>query len=277
MQAWLRVREREAHKREAMKEGLLKLGFKMGGGDLPLGKGSLLMTWNLHGVEEYAKNLAQAGGTVIVVENPYVKYDKEGNEYLAMARNGHNGSGFHPTGGTERLEKLGYNPKPWAQGGYHILVCDQRGIGSSTMRSPLNWGTKEVVELRKKTSRAITLRPHPGRVLPGSNPPLKEQLRGAHAVVVWASNVATEALLEGVPVFYEAPHITLAKASKKGIAEIENPWKGDRTEAFVNLSWSQWNLKEISSGDAIKRLIECTSTPPNTSSQAPSAQPSDKG
>lgn len=271
---WLRINDREAHKKDALREGLLKLGYTERA-NCSADESSVLVTWNLHGVEEFAIQLRQAGGKVLVAENPYIKHDPYGNEYLALQRDGHNGSGMTPEGGTERLEKLGLEFKEWKDGA-HVLVADQRGIGALAMRSPPDWGSRIRAQLQRKTGRQIIVRPHPGRAEPHQIVPLSQQLLSCHALVVWASNCATEALLNGVPVFYNAPFITLALAAKKGIDEIENPWKGDRVPAFTKLSWSQWHLKEIASGDALKRLLECTYTPPVTTSHGQSAPPSEK-
>lgn len=274
MKAFLNVKARQNYKRDDLVEGVRRLGYELLGerSQLPMEEDSLLVTWNLHAIEGMAQQLRHHGGRVIVVENPYIKYDKDKNEYLAMQRDGHNGSGLVPSGGTERLERLGLKFEDWKPAGQHVLVADQRGIGSTSMRSPFSWGKKEVDRLRKFTGRPIILRPHPGRVTPGQVlPSLDEQMSGAHAVVVWASNVATTALLKGIPVFYEAPHITLAQAAKRGVSDVENPWKGDRIPAFSRLSWSQWSLPEVRSGEAFKRLLECTYTAPRTCSPPESA------
>lgn len=269
MKAFLNVKDRQDYKKFEMVEGVRRAGYEIVASrdKLPLDESSLFVTWNLHNSEQFSNQLRRHGGKVIVVENPYIKYDKDGVEYLAMQRDGHNGSGVTPTGGTERLERLGLKFQDWKEG-THILVADQRGIGATAMRSPFQFGQKMVTHLGKITARRVVYRPHPGRVLPPSVlPPLEQQMRGAHAVVVWASNVATTALLQGIPVFYCAPYITLKLAAKSGVKGIESPWRGDRIPAFTKLSWSQWSLPEVASGEAFKRIIECTSTLPNTSSR----------
>jgi len=264
-QAFLKMRVQQAQKREAILEGLEALGYKLETRSEKLkgGPDNLIVTWNLHGEAEEPTRIRRSGGTVIVVENPYVKTDLDGNEYLAMAVNGHNGSGLIPTGDVDRLAILGVEEhfEQWKTG-EHILVIGQRGIGSPSMRSPAQWGEHVTRKLAKLTERKVIHRPHPGRVTVTEDiPPLDEQLKGAHCVVMWASNCATTALMQGIPVFYDAPSCVLRRGCRQGWRKIEDTKKEDkaRLDAFWDLSYAQWNLDEIRTGYAFNRLIECKS------------------
>ena len=111
-------------------------------------------------------------------------------------------------------------------------------------------------DLSRKTHRPVVLRPHPGKNNLEGIPPLEDHLRNAYAVVMWASNCATEALIQGIPVFYNAPACVLQRACLKGVDSLEEPWKGDREPAFQDLAWAQWSLDEIRSGECFQKFLE---------------------
>ena len=256
-QVYLAMRVQHQHKRDAVLKGAKALGYALEThpGELRPGPDALLITWNLHRDMLQSETVRKAGGVVVVIENPYIPYDVDGREYLAMAVEGHNGSGYIPRGSEDRLTRLGVKLKPWREG-EHVLVIGQRGIGSPTMRSPPQWGELITERLKHVTNRKVVHRPHPGRANVKELPPLEEQMEKAHCVVMWASNVATLALTEGIPVFYNAPHCVLEKACNPGHNITLHGYQ-PRWPAFEDLSWAQWNLDEISSGEAFTRLIEC--------------------
>ena len=256
-QAYLAMRVQQASKRDAVLRGLEVLGYSLEThpDKLRPGPDTMLVTWNLHRDMGQSEAVRKAGGIVVVIENAYIPQDMDGREYLAMAVEGHNGSGFTPSGPEDRLTRLGVKLKSWREG-EHILVIGQRGIGSPTMRSPPQWGELITERLKHITNREVIHRPHPGRANVNELPPLEDQLEGAHCVVMWASNVATTALVMGIPVFYNAPHCVLEKACNRG-HDITLRGYQPRWPAFEDLSWAQWNLEEISSGEALKRLVEC--------------------
>jgi len=262
-QAYLRMRIQQSHKREAILEGIDALGYRVVAhpASLKNGPDSLIVTWNLHGDPIDVDRVRRSGGTAIVVENPYVREDVEGNEYLAMGKNGHNGSGITPTGTEDRLKRLGVTCQfaPWRTDGKHILVVGQRGIGSPSMRSPPQWGEHVTKKLQVLSKREVIFRPHPGLITAKDLPPLQQQMDEAYCIVMWASNCATTALLQGIPVFYCAPSCVLQKACEKGYVKIEDARRDDqaRLDAFWDLSYAQWTLDEIRSGEALKRYIEC--------------------
>jgi len=259
---YLAMRVQQAQKRDAIVAGFDALGYtQVTHPDKLVGDDVLYVTWNLHGTADQTSKIIAMGGTVVVCENPYIKMDVDGKEYMAMAMGGHNGSGITPQGEEDRLSRLGVNPEPWRDGGEYILVIGQRGIGSMTMKSPPRWGelTAEVLEQSQDTP--VVHRPHPGRVQQPGQEPLETQLDRAACIVMWASNCATTALLKGIPVFYSAPNCVLQKSCRHGLM-VDNPIKSDiaRQQAFWDLSYAQWNLDEIRSGEAFTRLIECRSS-----------------
>lgn len=255
--AYLAIRASQADRRVAMIEGLKALNYKIVEHPDLLGppEKSLIVTWNLHGSRVIPSQAESKGCVVLVAENPYIKRDKDGQDYVALAKGGHNGSGTFPKGTQERASRFPIELEPWKDG-EHVLVIGQRGIGSLTMRSPPQWGEHMTEKLQEKTDREVILRLHPGAQNVRQLPPLQDQLDGAHCIVMWASNCATTALMQGIPVFYNAPHCVLQKACSSEL-DIENPYKGQRWPAFQDLAASQWNLDEIRSGEAFQCLIDC--------------------
>lgn len=263
--AYLAVSPRQEKARPALEEGLFNIGCELvqHAMHFPYERDSIAVIWNMHKPGIDAGKLIQAGGLLFVCENPYIKYDKKGNEYVAMALNGHNGSGFlvpEEIRDYARLARFGIDFKPWRESGSHILVVGQRGIGSSSMRSPPLWGEKMVEELQQRSDRPIVYRSHPGQKwIHRTNPPppLEEQLKNCHAMVMWASNCATTALAMGIPVFYSAPHCMLEEACLQHPVALEDPLMGDREPVYRKLAWHQWNLGELASGYAYEVLETC--------------------
>jgi hypothetical protein len=160
--------------------------------------GDVLVIWNRYGrFAAEADRFEAAGCDVLVCENGYVGRDAEGRQYYAIALGGHNGAGRYYVGGAERWERLGIALKPWRTDGEHVLVCPQRGIGPPGVAMPRDWARDVVQRLGAFTGRRIVVRPHPGNRPPERS--LSADLDGVWAMVVWSSNCATEALIEGVP------------------------------------------------------------------------------
>ena len=231
------VRKEPYYRRDALETGLRKLGYtityKVG---VPQSRDDLLVTWNLKkGAEETrARVWEQQGGTVIVMENGYLQ--KTDKTVYALSVHGHNGSGWFPQGTEDRFSKLGFPIKEMRDfpSGY-ILVCGQRGIGSSTMASPPQWAEK----VAKKIPNA-KLRLHPGNHAP--KVPLTDDLRGAREVWIWSSGSGVRALVEGIPVKHHAPHW------------ICEGWRGNRVEALQRMAHGQWGFEEIATGEPFARM-----------------------
>jgi len=146
--------------------------------------------------------------------------------------------------------------KPWRSYGSQILVCPNRHIGSKLMRMPFDFAVTASQVLRKYTKRPILVRPHPGN-WQASPPkvPIKEALQDIWAVVIWSSSAGVHALVEGIPVFYCAPHWILSGAADNNLAYIENPTPQERLSAFERLAWAQWTIDELRKGEAFECLL----------------------
>jgi len=242
------------------RHGVIEAGLATAGWRIKKGFGSprspddVLVTWTVHrGAKELAARAFEAaGGRAVVCEEAYLR-EVLGERHFAIALHDHNGGGRWRCGGPERWESFGIEVRPWQSHGEHILVREQRGIGSARMASPPFWHDQAIARLRSITKRPIKLRRHP-KTAP-DQPPLAEALKGVHAVVTWASSIAAQALVLGVPVFYEAPRIVCANACNRGLEKIETPAKPDRLPALERLCWAQWSVSEIARGDPFRVLL----------------------
>ena len=244
-------------RREAIDAGLSACGYNVDDGRSVgrlLAPDDVAVTWNLHRGEARAmdKAMREAGGRVIVCEEAYTRR-LWSEKHFAMALGGHNGAGAWYPGGPERWARLGIGLKPWRAGGEHVLVCAARGMGAPGLREPPGWAEQACRRLAAVTRRPIRLRRHPGKAY--RQRPLELDLEGAWAVVVWASNCATQALVAGIPVFYEAPHIVTAGAAQRDIRRIDEPARPDRLPVFERLAWAQWTMEEIRLGAPFRHLL----------------------
>lgn len=260
------VRRRPEYPWEAVERGIRNAGYVQGKGGVSFAKNNALITWNCYGGNKRAaQQMRQAGGVHCVMENGYLR---RSDGYYIVSRDGHNGLASHlvRNTGPERFEKLNLRIEPWRRSGSVVLVCGQRGGSYNELAMSNEWPQDVLCRLRKFTDREIWYRPHPGRtrlpaVLPenckvvSNEEPLREQLKHAHALVVWTSNAAHEALLMGVPVIYEGPSLAAAELSVPGVENVEAPVYADRRQYFWDLAWQQWNAEEINKGIAFKHVI----------------------
>lgn len=261
--AFVMIRDQPHYRRDAFVGGLKRAGYQILAQRPERAKpGDVLAIWNRYG--EYnavATRFERDGGTVLVAENGYLGVDENGIQRYALAVHGHNGSGWWPAGDDRRFEKLGIEVKPWRDGGAHIYVRGQRGIGAPNMANPPNWHQATATALRRRTKRQINAVDHPGK--PACDPAQANQLTaalaGAYACVIWSSASGVRALVEGVPVFYSAPHWICAGAARRGLDDFEHPAMDDaaRATALERMAWGQWSVAELGTGEPFVRLMEC--------------------
>lgn len=269
------IRHEPYYRKAALEGGLKRLGYKLIDGRqshlhmsfVPESRDDLLVVWNLKaGTEEdHAARFEARGGTVIVVENGYLqKVDKS---IYALSAHGHNGSGWFPHDPDEdRFTRLGFPMRPWREQGNHILICDQRGIGSRRMRSPGEWGRSAESSLaarfmvpggRGKLIRPIRYRAHPGNFMPAIS--IEKDLEYAWACAIWSSAAGVRALTLGIPVFYAAPTWICAAAStslKRLDPDCQTPKFSPHTvrEALNRMAHGQWTVDEIEHGEPFARM-----------------------
>lgn len=258
------------YRREAFINGLSRLGYIVVQGQpaVAMKPNDVAVVWNKTVRSQYVLNAARkAGAAVIVAENGYYGADEDGRQPYALALDGHNGSGRWFVGGRERLDALDvpFQPNRTRRTGA-LLVAAQRGIGSPLMASPKEHAMEVsmAIAARYPDVYRFHIRPHPGQNKPKK--PLWQDLLDVEAVIVWSSNCATAALVEGVPVFYDAPAIvtegaavSLRGRSASGPSRSVNLQQTftdeSREKSFQRLAWAQWFLREIESGEALNTLI----------------------
>ncbi len=250
----------------AIERGAAAAGFRVRKGAGVPAPGDILITWNLYGARaQAARRFERLGGRVVVCEEGFIRRIN-GESYFQMALGGHNGSGTWPRGGGERWDGWDIEIAPWRAQGDHILVCGQRGFGYSDMAMPEKWPDMMHARLSALTPRPLWYRPHPkrrrrwtkaqyDRVL-DFRAPLSAHLRDAWAVVVYTSNAATEALLSGVPAFFDGPHLVTEGAAQPGVDHIECPALAGRLPALRRMAWAQWSMGEIARGDPFVHLMK---------------------
>lgn len=262
MRAFILVRNQVNYPWQAIMEGVRACGDKAIAGyhNDPLDAQCAVVTWNDYGLASHVAGRARkAGGKHIVFENGYVARE---DGFYAVGLNGVNGNDAQivKVCGATRWSSLGVPMYPWRYNhdGY-ILVCGQRGGGYNMMAMPNEWPQRILEQLRHVTDRKILYRPHPERArLPESLPshtcvvradmPIDYWLQNAFACVVYTSNAATDALLQGVPVFYDGPTIACAALAQRGIQTIDKPVYPDREPFFWALAYRQWHEDEIKRG-----------------------------
>lgn len=243
------------YRHEVFSAGLRAAGFDvrsaMPGSVKP---GDALLIWNRYGqYHEIATRCEKAGATIIVAENGYLGTDETGQQRYALARHAHNGAGSWPVGSPERWRGLGVNLEPWRTAGGHVLIAPNRSFGTPGRIMPLTWAEDVRRRLAMLTKREIMIRPHPGNNVPKR--PLADDLRGAWAVVIWASSAGVHALVAGIPVICCAPAWIAKEAAGHDLAAIENPSMPERLPVFERLAWAQFSLREIEGGEPFRRIL----------------------
>lgn len=151
----------------------------------------------------------------------------------------------------DRMKSFGVQVKPWKAGGDEVLL-----VGSTRKSATLHglgymeWEERTAKRLRDLGHRVI-YRPKPNdrdkMPLEGfeyDERPIEESLHRARAVVTHHSNVAVQALVEGVPVHCE---IGAGAAFSNPLEDLFERRPG-RTQFLADVAWLQWSVPEMKSG-----------------------------
>lgn len=262
------IRSQPHYRKHAFTEGLKRAGYQVfesqPGGWGPVNPGDVLVIWNRYGLfESLANDFERSGGLVLVAENGYIGHDADGIQHYAMAAHQHNGAGVWPTPEHDRFAALGIEVKPWQRNGNgHVFIRGQRGIGSRSMASPPAWHHQTAERIKRHyPMQPVVCLDHPGKPAcdPGVTAVLRQRLDGAVACVIWSSGVGVRALVEGVPVFYSAPHWICEEAARPLRMEgLQSPLEDDalRLRALQSMAWAQWTVAELQGGEPFVRVIE---------------------
>lgn len=240
-----------AYHAEAFAAGLRKHGYQIQ--KKPRGEpGDVLVIWNRTAVSEpHIRHYKANSCPVIVVENGWIAKGGERGRVYAICLDHHNGAGDWYVGDNDRWKQFGITLKPWRETGDFLLLLPQRGYGEPGVAMPRGWVDTVTKRLKSRTKLPVHLRAHPGMNRDG----LEAALEGAYAVVTWASGAGIKAIALGVPVFYGLSTWIGGPAGKFGL-EIEKPFLGDRMPMFHRLSWAQWTLSEVESGEPFACLLK---------------------
>ncbi len=256
LKALVNIKDLPHYRRDAFVTGLGKHGYTVVQKLDQPDDMDLYVSWNLHGQSELTANrFRRAGARVLVCENGAIGKDKDGRQLYCIARNAHHAGSWY-VGGPERWEALGIEVKPWQpDAGSVVLVCDQRGIGSSVMASPAGFGSGLWTDLTRR-GIAAKLRQHP-QVSKRATVPLLDDLKQARVCAVWSSMSGVQALVEGVPVAYFAPAWIASVGARQGMHGIENPLRDDalRMKALSRVAWAQWSIAEVEAGVPFDYLL----------------------
>lgn len=228
----------------------------------------VLIIWNRYGDNHRMATKYEAnGGQVICVENGHLGKNWRGGSWLSMTLSHNAGAGRWPNNGPERWDGWNVPLEPFKEGGEEYLITEQRGIGEPGVASPEGWHSALMPIIRMRRQEAqVRVRAHPGTG--AKPPPLREDLANIIAVITYHSAAATEALMYGVPVFYDSPN-WIGRWSGKMVEAFlagEEPLRdaSARLEMFRNLAWAMWTVEEIQAGDPFKHLLFNDNTNVNT-------------
>jgi hypothetical protein len=194
-----------------------------------------------------------------------------------VAVNGINGDGYFgpKENDDKRRKKLNIWPKPWYKT-HDIIICSQHGNSHQWDGMPpiSQWIEETISKLRTYTDRKIIIRPHPRfsynrqdffkdivveypREITSTYDSFnfEEKLKTAWAIVNWNSNPATQAAIDGVPVFV-GPSSLAAPVGNLDWSKIENPDTPDREQWVNDIAYTEWSVDEISGGEPLDRLSQ---------------------
>lgn len=211
----------------------------------------MLLLWNRsRGNEVIAEMYERAGAAVLIAENGFVRPER--GKHYALFTGHHNGAGRWYVGDRPRFPIA---DRPWRTDGRHVLVLPQRGIGEQGIAMPSAWGKGVLERLERATDRPIVFRPHPGHRKNGEPDTLERDLADAWCAVTWGSGAGIKAIQAGVPVFHEFERWIGAPAAARLDGQVEACETPDREALWTRISWAQWSLDEIGSGEAFDGLL----------------------
>ncbi len=174
------------------------------------------------------------------------------------------------------FERNGYDPNvKWKSSGDYVLLCMQK-VGDASMRGAdvFDWTENTLHKIRKHTDMKIIVRPHPlyrkstlhkqlqekilkvadvhwqeTDLLKEGFMPIQEQLQKAWCTVTYTSGSGIDAVLQGTPNIACDTGSMVYEVSSKEIHEIENPYRGDKSEWANKIAHCQWSIEEFESGE----------------------------
>jgi len=248
------VRYALTYRREVFNAGLRKAGYKIVDSLNDPKPDDVLVVWNRYGTgDSAAERFEAAGARVIVCENGLLGKRWQGDTWITMTLNHLAGAGVWRIGGPERWDDLQVAMRPFRVVGTEFVILGQRGIGEPGIAAPHDWADT----LQRRIGGRV--RPHPGNEPPTLT--LEEDLKDAYAAITWNSGAALQALLLGVPVWYECETWIGAQAGTPlplmGQHERARSSAQSRLAMFRRAAWAMWRLDaEIGTGAAFEHLLQ---------------------
>lgn len=214
----------------------------------------------------------RAGIHTLYFDKGYTRHATSGGlrawEYWRVAVDAH-----HPTHylnrlshDSDRAQKLGIEFNPWRKEGRHIVFAgsSQKYHDFYGLQDPTTYARKVIRRIRGLTSREIVYRPKPSwkeaiaieGCVYSQGGSITDVLQDAWALVTHGSNACFEAVIMGIPSIVLGDAVA-GPISSRDIEELENPRLASDTERrqwLANLSYCQWTLAELATGEAWRHI-----------------------
>jgi len=234
---------------------------------------SVLWLGKMRNYKQIWQRYKQANKPVIVLEVGGLRRNKS----FKIAINGVNGKADFANQEVDgkRWHLFEHTLKPWQQRGQTIILLGQHHASEQWAGMPdmRTWFESQVQQIRKYTDRPIQIRPHPRNnvvfdvkkytnvtlknpvidVSKIDDTDFKDTLKDAWAVVNHSSNLAMEAVINGIPVFVSEASLCY-EVGNHSLDTINNPVMPDRKFWTNKLSYTEWFPDEIEKGLPWKRI-----------------------
>lgn len=237
-------------------------------------------------------SIAELAPVFIVIETPLLNRKVfEENSYYRIGVNGFlNNQGLfnYGTHQSDRAARLNIQKPSWRINGDEILLFLQLP-GDASLRGTniYHWAYYTITELRKRTLRPIKIRTHPKhnikdtdeiykliadltlnkiegiKISFGKEIPLAQDLAAAYCTVAFTSGSSIDSILNGIPTIACDPGNFAYEISSNFVEEVENLKRANDADlqAWINrLSYSQWTVEEMRSGEAWRHLFPIVMT-----------------
>lgn len=153
---------------------------------------------------------------------------------------------------------------PWKNHGEYILIClqptDNWSMGGV---DAIKWASDSIQQIEKYSNQPIIVRSHPNKpndakvvqvlhpnveVSPTNRTDLINVLNKASRLIIYNSNIGSDAVVCGVPVFASENKCMAWDMSNKDLSNINNPQFPDRTQWLNDMGYAMWSQNEIRSG-----------------------------
>jgi hypothetical protein len=148
-------------------------------------------------------------------------------------------------------------PRQHGQNIYIVMPEEKPCVVYGTTVS--DWLQQTLATIKAHTDRPVVIRHRNKNRQVREAEPFVDLLSTAHAVVVYNSIAATEAVLAGVPAYITAPCNAADPVANRDLTTIDNPWLPDQDQVYqwaCHLAYGQFHVNELRNGTAHKILKE---------------------